>query len=145
LCHDAKYIYKNFTEGEGPLDLGEYKMAATYDFTPANGGANAVGTLENTGAVSMFLISLDSASDGTDDAPIDLRAVDALHGSVYDMILRELQPLMAHAINDGTGVMSVLMDSVNNTPATILARLANIDGVGSDTTVQAAASFAVTA
>ena len=41
---------------------------ATYDFTPGNGGANAVGTLETTGSVQMFVIGCDSASDGTDDA-----------------------------------------------------------------------------
>ena len=32
-------------------------MAATYDFTPANGGANVVGTLETTGAVAVAAIS----------------------------------------------------------------------------------------
>jgi hypothetical protein len=52
---------------------------------------------------------------------------------------------MAHAINDNSGVMSVLMDSSSNTPATIAARLANLSGLGSDTTVSVAASFAVTA
>ena len=118
---------------------------ATYDFTPANGGDNAVGTLETTGALSMFLISLDSASDGTDDAPVDLRTVDAEHGSLYDLILRELQPHMAHAINDGTGVMSVVVDSHSNTAASIKARLVALSGIGTDTTVEAAASFAVTA
>lgn len=118
---------------------------ATYDFTPVNGGANAVGTLETTGALAMYLISLDSDSDGTDDAPVDLRNVDALHGSLYDLILRELQPHMAHAINDGTGVMSVVVDSHSNDAASIKARLVALSGIGTDTTVQAAASFAVTA
>jgi hypothetical protein len=117
-------------------------MAATYDFTPVNGGANVVGTLETTGAVAMYLISLDSASDGTDDAPIDLRGVDGAHGSVYDLILRELQPIMAHAINDGTGVMSVLVDSASNDAASIKARLVAQSGIGSDTTVALATSFA---
>ena len=118
---------------------------ATYDFTPVNGGANAVGTLETTGALAMYLISLDSDSDGTDDAPVDLRGVDALHGSLYDLILRELQPHMAHAINDATGVMSVVVDSHSNTAASIKARLVALSGIGTDTTVEAAASFAVTA
>ena len=118
---------------------------ATYDVTPVNGGANAVGTLEKTAQINGFLISLDSASDGTDDAPVDLRAVDALHGSLYDLILRELQPHMAHAINDGTGVMSVVVDSHSNTAASIKARLVALSGIGTDTTVEAAASFAVTA
>lgn len=118
-------------------------MAVTYDVTPANGGDNAVGTLETTAQIQGFLISLDSDSDGTDDAPIDLRANDAASGSLYDLILRELSPLMAHAINDGTGVMSVIMDGHANTAASIKARLVALDGIGSDTTVAAAASFAV--
>ena len=116
---------------------------ATYDFTPVNGGANAVGTLEKTAQINGFLISLDSDSDGTDNAPIDLRTVDALHGSLYDLILRELQPLMAHAINDGTGVMSVVMDAHHGDADSIKARLVALDGIGTDTTVAAATSFAV--
>ncbi|MDA8897154.1 hypothetical protein N9I97_00105 [bacterium] len=116
---------------------------ATYDVTPVNGGANAVGTLEKTAQINGFLISLDSASDGTDDAPVDLRAVDAAHGSTYDLILRELNPLMAHAINDATGVMSVIMDAHHGDAASIKARLVQLDGIGTDTTVAAAASFAV--
>ena len=116
---------------------------ATYDFTPVNGGANAVGTLEQTAQINGFLISLDSASDGTDDAPVDLRAVDALHGSLYDLILRELSPLMAFAINDATGVMSVIMDAHHGDAVSIKARLVALDGIGTDTTVEAATSFAV--
>ena len=116
---------------------------ATYDFTPVNGGANAVGTLEKTAQINGFLISLDSASDGTDDAPVDLRAVDALHGSLYDLILRELQPLMAFAIDDATGVMSVVMDAHHGDADSIKARLVALDGIGTDTTVAAATSFAV--
>ena len=119
---------------------------ATYDFTPVNGGANEVGTLETTGALSMFLISLDSASDGTDDAPVDLKTSnDGAHGSLYDLILRELQPHLAHAVDDTSGVMSVVVDSHSNTAASIKARLVALDGIGTDTTVEAAASFAVTA
>ena len=116
---------------------------ATYDFTPVNGGANAVKKKKKTAQINGFLISLDSASDGTDDAPVDLRAVDALHGSLYDLILRELQPLMAHAINDGTGVMSVVMDAHHGDADSIKARLVALDGIGTDTTVAAATSFAV--
>jgi ribonuclease HII len=118
-------------------------MAATYDFTPANGGANVVGTLETTGAVSMFLITVKNDSN----AAIDLRAVDGVHGSVYDLILRELQPIMAHAIDDGTGVMSVLVDSASNTAASLQSRIRGIAGVqaDNDSTVVAAASFAASA
>ena len=116
---------------------------ATYDFTPVNGGDNAVGTLESVAQLKAFIIGIDSDSDGTDDAPVDLRAVDGAHGSTYDLILRELNPLMAHAINDGTGVMSVIMDAHHGDAASIKARLVQLDGIGTDTTVAAAASFAV--
>jgi len=110
-------------------------MAVTYDFTPANGGTNAVGTLESVVQLKAFVIGLDSASDGTDDAPIDLRAVDGAHGSLYDLILRELQPLMAFAPNGDTGVMHVIMDGHAVTAASIKARLVQFNGVGTDTTV----------
>ena len=115
---------------------------ATYDFTPANGGANAVGTLEKTNAVNGFKITFRSTSNG-DNTAVDLRAVDALHGSTYDLILRELNPMMAHAINDGTGVMSVIMDNHHGDIASIARRLETLDGIGTDTVVVAATSFAV--
>ena len=108
---------------------------ATYDFTPVNGGDNTVGTLESVAQLKAFVIGIDSASDGTDDAPVDLRANDGAHGSLYDLILRELQPLMAHAPNDNTGVISVIMDGHANTADSIAARLEALDGVGTDTTV----------
>ena len=50
---------------------------------------------------------------------------------------------MAHAIDDATGVMSVIMDGHHGDAASIAARLENLDGIGTDTTVAAAASFAV--
>ena len=108
---------------------------ATYDFTPANGGDNVVGTLESVAQLKAFVIGIDADSDGSDDNPVDLRANDGVHGSLYDLILRELQPLMAHAPNDGTGVISVIMDGHANTAASIAARLEALDGVGTDTTV----------
>lgn len=115
---------------------------ATYDVTPVNGGANAVGTLEKTAQINGFLISLKSTSNG-DNTALDVRGVDAAYGSTYDLILRELNPLMAHAIDDATGVMSVIMDAHHGDAASIAARLENLDGIGTDTTVAAAASFAV--
>jgi hypothetical protein len=108
---------------------------ATYDVTPVNGGANAVGTLEKTAQINGFLISLDSASDGTDDAPVDLRAVDAAHGSLYDLVLRELQPVMAFAANANTGVIHAIMDGHGVDATSIAARLAGLDGIGIDTAV----------
>lgn len=114
-------------------------MAATYDFTPVNGGANAVGTLETTGAIAMYKITIGNGSGGQ----VDLRAVDGAHGSVYDMILREVAPLMAWAPDGATGVIHVVVDSHANSAATLLARIENIDGVGNDSAVAAAASFVI--
>jgi len=118
-------------------------MAVTYDVTPANGGANAVGTLETTAQIQAYIISLDSDSDGTDDAPIDLAANDGASGSLYDLILRELSPMLAFAPNGSTGVMHIVMDGHHNTAASVKARLVALDGVGTDTTVAAASSFTV--
>ena len=108
---------------------------ATYDLTPANGGANVVGTLESVAQLKAFVIGVDSDSDGSDDAPVDLRAVDGAHGSLYDLILRELQPLMAFAPDGATGVIHVIMDGHAVDAASIKARLANLSGIGTDTTV----------
>ena len=116
-------------------------MAATYDFTPANGGANTTGTLETTAAVAMYKITIGNGSGGQ----VDLDDVDGAHGSVYDMILREVAPLMAWAPTGGGGVIHVVVDSHANSAATLLARIENIDGVGNDSTVEAAASFVITA
>lgn len=117
---------------------------ATYDFTPkSTTGANAVGTLETTGAVAMYKITVDADSDGTVDNPVDLRGVDGAHGSLYDLILREIQPLMAWAPNTTGGVIHVVVDSHSNSAAAIKARLANLSGIGTDTAVAAAASFVI--
>jgi hypothetical protein len=115
-------------------------MAVTFDFTPkSTTGANTVGTLETTAAIAMYKITVGNGSGGA----TDLRAVDGAHGSVYDLILRELAPLMAWAPNDNTGVIHVVVDSHANSAATLLARIENIDGVGSDSAVVAAASFVI--
>lgn len=116
---------------------------ATYDFTPVNGGANVVGTLETTAAIAMYKITIDADSDGTVDNPVDLRGVDGAHGSLYDLILREVQPLMAWAPDGATGVIHVVVDSHANDAAAIKARLTNLSGVGTDTAVAAAASFVI--
>ena len=116
---------------------------ATYDFTPVNGGANTVGTLETTAAIAMYKITVDADSDGTVDNPVDLRGVDGAHGSLYDLILREVAPLMAWAPNGDTGVIHVVVDSHANSAAAIKARLVALSGIGSDTAVAAAASFVI--
>ena len=120
---------------------------ATYDFTPANGGDNAVGTLESVAQLKAFVIGLDSDSDGTDDAPIDLRAIDGAHGSMYDLILRELQPLMAFAPDGATGVIHVIMDGHGVDAASIKARIIALsDGTtdfGTDTSVTEGTSLTV--
>lgn len=119
-------------------------MAVTFDFTPVNGGANAVGTLESVAQLKMFVIGFDQDSDGTDDNPLDLRGVDAAHGSLYDLILRELQPLMAFAPNGATGVLHVVMDGHAVDAASIKTRLVQLSSsIGTDTTVTLGTSFVV--
>ena len=115
---------------------------ATYDFTPVNGGDNAVGTLESVAQLQAFVIDIDSTSDGSDTA-LDLRTVDAAHGSTYDLLLRELQPLMAFAPNGATGVVHVIMDGHANTAASIEARVEALSGIGTDTTVTLGTSITV--
>ena len=118
-------------------------MAVTYDVTPANGGKNAVGTLETTAQLQAYVIGLDADSDGTDDNPIDLAANDGASGSLYDLVLRELSPMLAFAPNNNSGLIHVVMDGHHNTAASIKARLTALDGVGTDTTVTAASSITV--
>lgn len=115
---------------------------ATYDFTPVNGGDNAVGTLEAVAQHKAFVITVRSTSDSSNTA-VDLRANDAAHGSLYDLILRELQPLMAFAVDAGTGVIHVIMDGHAVDAASIATRLANFDGVGTDTAVTLGTSITV--
>jgi hypothetical protein len=107
---------------------------ATYDVTPANGGANAVGSLEAVAQHKAFLITVRSTADGSNTA-VDLRAVDAAHGSLYDLILRELQPVMAFAADANTGVIHAIMDGHGVDATSIAARLAGLDGIGIDTAV----------
>ena len=117
-------------------------MAVTYDVTPANGGANAVGTLETTAQLQMYAIAIKSTSNG-DNTAVDLRANDGASGSLYDLLLREISPMLAWAPNDANGVIHVVIDGHHNTAASIAARVEALDGVGTDTTVTAASSFVV--
>ena len=117
-------------------------MAATYDFTPANGGANVVGTLETTGALAMYIITVKDDSD----TAIDLQTVDGVHGSLYDLILREVAPLMAWAPAAGNGLIYVVVDSSANSAATLQTRvrqLASATPAANDSTVTAGASFVI--
>ena len=115
---------------------------ATYDFTPENGGANTTGTLETTAAVAMYKITIRSTSNG-DNTAVNLDDNDGAHGSLYDLILRETAPLMAWAPTGGGGVIHVVVDSHANSAATLAARLEALSGVGTDTIVEAAASFVI--
>lgn len=123
-------------------------MAVTYDVTPAthNGtsvrGNNAVGTLESTAQVVMYKITVTDDSD----TAVDLRDEDGVNGSLYDLILRELSPMIAWAPNDDTGVINVVMDGHHNTAAALQSRirqLASATPANNDSTVEAAASFTV--
>jgi hypothetical protein len=115
---------------------------ATYDFPPVNGGANTTGTLETTAAVAMYKITVKDDSNSA----VDLDGQDGAHGSKYDLILREVAPLMAWAPTGGGGVINVVVDSHANTAATLQARVRAIMEVTAgqnDSTVEAAASFTV--
>lgn len=120
---------------------------ATYDFTPVNGGANAVGTLESVAQLKAFIITIKDDSN----TAIDLRANDAAHGSAYDLILREVQPLMAFAPDGATGVIHVIVDGHAVDAASLQIRLrALVVGLGlgttvagNDTTVALGTSFVV--
>ena len=117
-------------------------MAVTYDVTPANGGANAVGTLETTAQLQGYLITVRSTSNG-DNTAVNLQANDAANGSIFDTITRELNPAMMFGKNATDGVIYLIMDGHHNTAASIAARIEALDGVGTDTAVAAASSFAV--
>jgi len=115
---------------------------ATYDFTPVHGGDNTVGTLETTAAVAMYKITVKDDSN----TAVDLQTVDGAHGSKYDLILRELAPLMAWAPAAADGIINVVVDSHANTAASLQSRVRAIMEVAADandSTVEAAASFTV--
>ena len=118
---------------------------ATYDVTPANGGANAVGSLEAVAQHKAFLITVRSTADGSNTA-VDLRANDALYGSLYDLILREVQPLMAYAPDDNTGVIHVIVDGHAVDAATLQTRVRQIASAtpsANDSTVALGTSITV--
>ena len=117
-------------------------MAVTFDFTPVNGGANTVGTLESVVQLAMYKITVENDSD----TAVDLRAVDGAHGSLYDRILREVQPLMAWAPNDDTGVINVVVDGHAQSAATLQTRIRQIASAtpaNNDSTVEVGVSFTV--
>lgn len=122
---------------------------ATYDFTPkanagltSTGGNNTVGTLESVVQLAMYKITVKDDSD----TAVDLRAADGAHGSTYDLILREVAPLMAWAPNDNTGVIHVVVDGHAQSAATLQARIRQIASATpalNDSTVEAGVSFTV--
>ena len=122
-------------------------MAVTFDFTPVNGGTNAVGTLESVVQLKAFIITIKDDSN----TAVDLRDEDGAHGSAYDLILREVQPLMAFAPNGDTGVIHVIVDGHAVDADTLQIRLrALVAGLGlggtaatNDTTVALGTSITV--
>ena len=115
---------------------------ATYDFTPVNGGDNTVGTLESIAQLAMYKITVKDDSD----TAVDLQGVDGAHGSTYDLILREVMPLMAWAPADTSGVIGVVVDGHKDSAASLQARIRQIASSSpddNDSTVEAAASFTV--
>lgn len=118
-------------------------MAVTFDFTPqASTGANTVGTLESVVQLKAFIVTVKNDSN----TAVDLRADDGAHGSLYDLILRELQPLMAYAPNDNTGVIHIIVDghAVDaDTLQTRVRQLASATPSANDSTVVLGTSFTV--
>lgn len=122
---------------------------ATFDFTPVNGGDNVVGTLESVVQLKAFIITVKNA----DDTAVDLRDHDGVHGSAYDLLLREVQPVMAFAPDNATGVVHVIVDGHAVDAATLQLRLRVLvagSGLGgtaatNDTTVVEGTAFTVVA
>lgn len=115
---------------------------ATFDFTPVNGGANTTGTLESVAQLKMFKITVKNDSD----TAIDLDGQDGAHGSLYDLLLREVQPLMAWAPTGGGGVINVVVDGHKHTAASLqtqVRQIASATPANNDSTVEDAVSFTV--
>lgn len=116
---------------------------ATYDFTPQTStGANAVGTLESVVQLKAFIVTVKDDSN----TAVDLRANDALYGSLYDLILREVQPLMAYAPNDNSGVIHIIVDGHAVDAATLQTRVRQIASAtpsANDSTVALGTSITV--
>lgn len=118
-------------------------MAATLDVTGlATGGTNAVGTLESTAQLKLFVFTVKNDSD----TAVDLRAVDGAFGSTYDLILREFSPMLAFAPDGASGVIHLVVDGHHNDAASLQLRLRNIASAtpsANDSTVAAGVSFTV--
>ena len=115
---------------------------ATYDFTPVNGGDNVVGTLESVVQLKAIIITVKDDSD----TAVDLRANDGAHGSLYDLILREVQPLMAFAPDGATGVIHAIVDGHAIDAASLQSRvrqIASATPANNDSTVAVGTSITV--
>jgi hypothetical protein len=90
----------------------------------------------------MYKITVKNDSD----TAIDLRTVDGAHSSTYDLILREVQPLMAWAPDGDTGVINVVVDGHAQSEATLQTRIRQIASAtpaNNDSTVEVGVSFTV--
>jgi len=129
-------------------------MAATLDVTVASGngptgGTNTIGTLESTAQLAMYKVTIKDDSDTAYD--FSGAGADGAYGSNYDVILREIAPLMAFAPDGSTGVIHVVVDGHAQSAAGLQARLrALVVGLGigtavanNNTTVEAGTSFTV--
>lgn len=108
-------------------------MAVTFDVTPQSSTGNrAVATLYADNSHKAYVVTVRSTSDGSNTA-VDLKGNDAANGSIFDTILRELNPAMAFGKDATDGVLYLIMDGHHNTAASIAARIGALDGCGTDT------------
>jgi len=96
-------------------------MAYGMDFTRVNGLRNTVGTLYQD-MVNLFKITVRTAVP----AAVDLRAEDDAIDEVVEAIVRELNPLAFFVVDDGSGVIYVIMDKHINDSAELQVRIRRI-------------------
>ena len=122
--------------------------------TRVNGLGVTAGTLYKPNC-NLYIMTVKNAAA----APIDLRGEDDAVDEALEQIVKELNPLAWYAADAGTGVVHLVMDKAINDAAELQVRVRRIGkdsgatttSIGpndidiSGTTVQAAASFTVSA
>jgi len=108
-------------------------MAVTFDFAPQSSTGNrTVNALYADNSHKAYVVTVRSTSNG-DNTAVDLQGNDGANGSIFDTILRELNPAMAFGKNATDGVIYLIMDGHHNDATSIAARIGALDGCGTDT------------